>query len=180
MNKDKNLVWIDLEMTGLDPRKDVIVEIATIITDSELNELAQGPSFIINQPEALLQQMHREVQAIHKASGLWHEIILSKTTAREAEEKTFEFIKQYCNPKAGVLCGNSVWQDRNFLYYQMPRITDYLHYRLIDVTTMKELITRWYPDDSHVKFEKQDIHRAFSDIRESIAELKHYRHYFLV
>lgn len=180
MNKDQNLVWIDLEMTGLDPQKDVIVEIATIITDSQLNELAEGPSLVIGQAESVLNAMHPEVQKMHKDSKLWDKIVASKITAQEAEEQTLQFIKHYCNPQTALLCGNSVWQDRNFLYYHMPRITDYLYYRLIDVTTIKELVTRWYPNNRHIEFEKQDAHRALSDIRESIAELKHYRRYFFV
>ncbi|MCA9770328.1 oligoribonuclease [Candidatus Dependentiae bacterium] len=180
MNKDKNLVWIDLEMTGLDPRKDVIIEIATIITDSQLNELELGPHLIINQPSDILAKMNSEVIQMHTKSGLIDAVKKSIVTVQQAEKQTLKFIKKYCSPQTGLLCGNSVWQDRNFLFYYMPSIVDYLYYRIIDVTAVKEVVARWYPRNLNSEFQKKDTHRALEDIRESIAELKHFRQHFFV
>ena len=179
MDKKDNLVWIDLEMTGLS-EKDVILEIASIVTDKNLNVVEQGPSLVIHQSEAVLDKMNSVVKEFHKKSGLIEEVLCSTTILKDAEEQTLNFIKEYCLPETAPLCGNSVWQDRAFLRIYMPRLLSYLHYRLIDVTSFKEVIVRWYPKDPHAFFEKKDIHRALDDIKESIAELAHYRKYFFV
>lgn len=173
-------VWIDLEMTGLDPHKDVILEIASLITDSQLNILEEGPTFTIQQPEQILQNMSSWSQKQHEASGLIAQVREFGVPLDFAQEQTLAFIKQHCKKDEALLCGNSVWQDRAFLVPYMPNIVDYLHYRIIDVTTIKELVQRWYPHDPHVQFKKSDTHRAIDDIRESVNELRHYRKYFFV
>jgi oligoribonuclease len=180
MNKKEHLVWMDLEMTGLNVDVDVILEIATIITDNELNIVAEGPALIINQPHAALEVMDNWVRNQHTKTGLIDAVAKSSMTLAVAQEETLDFIKEYCPPRDGVLCGNSVWQDRAFLRKYMPRITDYLHYRLIDVSSVKELAIRWYPKSQFLKFEKPDNHRALEDVRGSIKELAHYRKYFFI
>jgi len=180
MHTDNHLVWIDLEMTGLDIKKDVILEIACVITDGNLNMLAEGPSFVIHQPEDLLVTMDAWPTKHHTQSGLLERVRTSSITVQQAEVAVIDFIKKYCSPGTALLAGNSVWQDRIFLHAYMPHILNYLHYRIIDVTSIKELIAHWYPDDPHVKFEKKNTHRALQDIYESIAELKHFRKYFFV
>lgn len=174
-----NLVWIDLEMTGLDASCNQILEIASIVTDSNLNIIAEGPELVIHCPESKLEKMDDWNQTHHKASGLWQRAVSSKITVKQAEEQTLEFIKQYCSPQKNPLCGNSIGQDKLFLLSEMPKITDFLHYRVIDVSSIKELVTRWYPSGS-TAFIKKGEHRALADIKESIEELKHYRDkYFL-
>lgn len=173
MQSSENLVWIDLEMTGLDPQTDVILEIATIITDKDLNVIEEGPNLIIHQPNEYLERMSDEVKELLAPHGLLDEVRQSRITLHEAEEQTLEVIKKYCPENEVPLCGNSVWVDRNYLRRYMPKIDKYLHYRNIDVTTIKELAFRWYPDLQ--EFEKKDTHRALDDIRESIAELQYYR-----
>jgi oligoribonuclease len=180
MNKQTNLIWIDLEMTGLNPHTDVILEIATIITDDQLNVIHTGPELIINQSDSVLSSMNDFVTKMHTSSGLINKVKASNVTLQQAEEQTLKTIRQYCLQGKGVLCGNSVWQDRNFLAHYMPRIVDHLHYRLIDVTAVKEVVRRWYPDHPHADFKKQDAHRALGDIKESIDELQHFRKYFFV
>ena len=175
-----NLVWLDLEMTGLNISTDVILEIATVITDGNLNLIAQGPSFIIQQPEEKLAAMGKWCQEQHGKTGLIEAVRNSTTTLLHAEQETFNFIKQYCPIHTGVLTGNSVWQDRVFLDKYMPRITSHLHYRIVDVSTIKELARRWYPHNKNTEYKKSDTHRALSDVYESIQELKHYRKYFFV
>lgn len=174
MAKDgTKLVWLDMEMTGLDPQKEGIIEIATIITDSKLNILEEGPSLVIHQSQALLQEMDPWNTKHHEKSGLLEKVRKSKITVKQAEKLTLEFIKKYCAPKKALLCGNSVHHDRRFLERDMPEIHEYLHYRHIDVSTVKSLAKFWYPK---VKFPKKDnAHRALDDIRESIEELKYYR-----
>lgn len=173
-----NFVWIDLEMTGLNPKHDTILEIATIITDAQLNIIATGPDLIINQPEHNLQNLDPWVLHHHTKSGLLQAVRASTVTLLDAEEQTLAFIERYCIKGSAYLAGNSVWQDRAFLVPYMPRIIEYLHYRLIDVTTIKELVKRWYPHDSTVTITKKDAHRAGEDIMESIKELQHYRAHF--
>jgi len=174
------LFWIDLEMTGLDPQKDVILEVASLVTDNQLTIIAEGPSFVIQQPEHVLQNMSSWSQKQHDASGLTAKVRQEGVPLALAEAKTLAFLMQHCKPGKALLCGNSVWQDRAFMVPFMPRIVDYLHYRLIDVSTIKELAQRWYPEDPHIRFKKPDMHRAVDDIRGSVAELKHYRKYFFV
>lgn len=180
MSKLGNLVWIDLEMTGLNPETDAILEIATIVTDGMLTVLEEGPSLVIHQPEAVLEAMGPWVKNTHDASGLTDKVRASTVSLDQAEQETLAFIQKYCTPQTGILCGNSVWQDRNFLARHMPSITDYLHYRLIDVTAVKQIVTAWYPGNPHLSFVKKDTHRALADIFESIEELRHYRKYFFI
>ncbi len=180
MQYESNLVWIDLEMTGLNPETDVILEIATVITDGQLNIIEQGPEFVIHQPEEKLAAMNTWCIEQHGKTGLTQEVRESTTTLKDAEEQTLSFITRHCQPETGLLAGNSVWQDRNFMHKYMTSIPKYLYYRLIDVTSIKELVGRWYPEDEHVEFEKKDVHRALADIYESIEELKHYKKYFFV
>lgn len=175
-----NLVWLDLEMTGLVIATDVILEIATVITDKDLHVIAEGPSLVIHQPEEKLVAMGKWCQDQHGKTGLIKDVRNSTVTLQEAEEKTAAFIKQYCAPSTGILSGNTVWQDRVFLDKYMPLISSYLHYRIIDVTSVKELVKRWYPDNKNIEFKKSDRHRALSDVYESIAELQHYRKNFFI
>ena len=173
------LVWIDLEMSGLDPYSDTILEIATIITDNNLRLIKEGPSLVIHEKDETLARMSKQVIALHEKSNLITAVKNSKITLQDAEAQTYAFITKYAE-KNSPLCGNSVWNDRNFLARYMPRIISYLHYRIIDVTTIKELVTRWYPHDPEIEYHKRETHRALEDIRESIAELKHYRRTFFI
>lgn len=174
----ENLVWIDLEMTGLDVKQDRIIEMATIVTDSQLNVLAEGPVFAINQPEEVLQQMDDWNVKHHNASGLVARVKASEIAEAEAEAATLAFLQQYVPPGQSPMCGNSVWQDRRFLARYMPDLERYFHYRLIDVSTLKELARRWVPR-IYGGFQKESQHLALADIRESIEELKYYRSNFL-
>lgn len=178
--KEKNLVWIDLEMTGLCPEKDYILEIATIITDSQLNIIAQQPSLIIHNDPENLKNMSEWVKTTHSKSGLLDAVAASKLTLLQAERETLDFLRQYCVPEKSPLCGNSIWQDRAFLRLHMPKIYDFLHYRIIDVSSFKEVIKRWYPRDGGAEYKKKDAHRALDDIIESIEELKYYRSKFFI
>jgi len=180
MNFVSNFVWIDLEMTGLNPDHDVILEIACVITDSQLAVIKEGPLFVIYQPDEKLNQMNTWSQEQHTLSGLVQEVQRSTISINQAEEQVLNFLRNYCEPGTALLAGNSVWQDRIFMRRYMPKIVDFLYYRLIDVTTIKELINRWYPNNKQVEFLKKDTHRALEDIYESIAELKHYKKYFFV
>jgi oligoribonuclease len=170
---DDRLVWVDLEMTGLDPSTCVIVEIATLVTDGQLHVVAEGPNLVIHQPESVLAGMAPEVQAMHAKSGLTDRIRASTTTREEAARATLEFLQAHVTSKSAPLCGNSVWKDKQFLEREMPEIVAHLHYRLVDVSTVKELARRWYGGVALPK--KQERHRALDDIRESIAELALYR-----
>ncbi len=167
------LVWIDLEMSGLEPEKDRILEIATIVTDSNLTILAEGPNLAVKQDHALLSGMDDWNQTHHAASGLLNRVAQSTDDEASAERKTLDFLSAY--GKAGVipLSGNSVWQDRRFLRKYMPALEAFFHYRIVDVSSIKELVKRWYP--TLPAFQKKEAHLALTDIRESIAELKYYR-----
>jgi len=167
------LVWIDLEMTGLDPERYVILEIATVVTNGELKIVAEGPNLAIKYPKEILSVMEEWSRHHHKESGLLDRAKISPYDCRSAEEATLEFISEYCNKGESPLCGNTIWQDRRFLIKHMPRLEEYMHYRIIDVSSLKELVNRWYP--SLPPFKKQKAHLALSDIRESINELKYYR-----
>lgn len=167
------LIWIDLEMTGLDPDKDQIVEIATIITDANLAVLAEGPDLVINQPPMVLNNMIAWNQEHFAQSGLLNEIHDSKISLAEAEEQTLNFLKQHTPSNIALLAGNSVHIDREFTRIHMPRLAAYVHYRIIDVTTIKELALRWYPNIP--PYHKEETHRAHDDILESIDELKYYQ-----
>lgn len=168
-----NLVWVDLEMTDIDLKKGKIVEMATIITDSQLNVVEVGPRLVIHQDENIINNMSDWCKEHFKESGLTEEIRNSTTTASEAERVTLEFIKKHCALNTGLLAGSSVHVDKDFLMQEMPSIIDYLHYRIIDVSTVKELCLRWYPKTP--VFPKVEPHRAQDDILESISELKYYR-----
>lgn len=174
MAEGSNLVWIDLEMTGLDPEKEKIIEMAIIVTDSELNLVAEGPVIAIHQPDSLLDAMDEWCTRTHGESGLTQRVKDSKVSEREAELATIEFLKQYVAPGKSPLCGNSIGQDRRFLVKYMPELEDFFHYRNLDVSTIKELARRWRPDVlAGVK--KKGSHLALDDIRDSIDELRHYR-----
>lgn len=174
----ENLIWIDLEMTGLDVNQDRIIEIATIVTDSQLNILAEGPVFAIHQSEKQLALMDDWNVSHHNASGLVERVRASATTEAEAEAATLAFLQQYVPEGQSPMCGNSVWQDRRFLSRYMPALERYFHYRLIDVSTLKELARRWVPR-VYGGIQKESQHLALADIRESIDELKYYRTHFL-
>lgn len=180
MDRTKNLIWVDLEMTGLEPEKDVILEIATIITDSQLNVIEHGPELIIHQSDQVLASMNEWVKETHTASGLIDSVRASNVSVQEAEQQTLEFFKKHCDKDTALLAGNSVWQDRNFLKKYMPSLVDYCYYRVLDVTAIKEVVARWYPENPHAEFEKKDTHRALDDIKESIEELRHLRKHFFV
>lgn len=168
-----NLVWIDLEMTGLDPARDVIIEAAVLITDSELNIIADGPDIAIHRSEDQLRVMNAWNRRTHHGSGLIKRVRASDVTIAQAEEQVLEFVQAWTVEGQAPLCGNSVHQDRRFLYGEMPRLIDWLNYRIVDVSTVKELAARWYPNLE--PFVKQERHRALDDIRESIDELRWYR-----
>lgn len=167
------LVWVDLEMTGLNPEKDKIVEIVTLITDASLNVLAEGPSLVIYQPSLVLNNMNDWCQEHFAESGLLNSIHDSKISLAEAEDQTLNFIKMHCPPQTALFAGNSVHIDHEFIRYQMPKLADFMHYRIIDVSTIKELALRWYPDTP--AFPKVEAHRAKDDILESIDELKYFK-----
>ncbi len=168
-----DLIWIDLEMTGLDPEKEVILEIATIVTDSMLETIAEGPTIAISYPEEVLRAMEDWSKAQHESSGLIARVKTSQYNCRQAEEETLAFLLKYSEKKKSPLCGNSVWHDRRFLIRHMPRLEEFFHYRNIDVSSLKELIRRWYP--SLPSYQKRETHLAMNDVRESIQELKYYR-----
>jgi oligoribonuclease len=172
----QNLIWIDLEMTGLDPDRDAIIEIATVVTDKQLNELATGPMLAIHRPESVLNGMDEWNTKQHTGSGLWDRVLASDITAEQAEEETLDFLKEWVPPHISPMCGNSICQDRRFMYRLMPRLEDYFHYRNLDVSSLKELVRRWCPSllDG---FRKQSRHLALDDIRDSIDELRYYRQY---
>ena len=173
-----NLIWIDLEMTGLDPDNDVIIEIATIVTDAELNVLAEGPSLAVKQPDALLDGMDEWNTRQHGQSGLTQRVRDSQISAAEAERLTIDFLAEWVPAGKSPMCGNSICQDRRFLYRGMPALEKYFHYRNLDVSTLKELASRWAPEVKN-GFKKQSSHLAMDDIRDSIAELQHYREHFI-
>ena len=169
------LVWMDLEMTGLDPDRDFIIEMATLITDTNLNVIAEGPEIVIRQPESMFKLMDSWNQEHHTKSGLWEKVIHSDVSQQQAETMTIDFIKQHVGPRESPLCGNSIWQDRRFIAKDMKQLDGYLHYRLIDVSTVKLLGKIWHPAALAVMVDKKSSHRALDDIKESIEELKLYR-----
>lgn len=174
MPDDENLIWIDLEMTGLDPGSDSIIEIATIVTDKELNPLADGPEFAIRHPLERLEAMDDWNRNQHRKSGLWERVIDSSVDLATAEALTVEFLSQWVPAGKSPICGNSICQDRRFLHRLMPRLERYFHYRNLDVSTIKELSRRWAPEVAR-GFNKDSAHTALSDVRDSIAELRYYR-----
>lgn len=178
MKKTKNLIWIDLEMTGLNPEHDRIIEMATIVTDKDLNILAEGPVFAIHQPEALLEGMDDWNKKHHGESGLIERVRNSTVTESEAQQETIAFLEQHTKRGYSPMCGNTIWQDRRFLTRYMPQLEAYFHYRLLDVSTFKECARRW-AKDVYKGFDKKSKHEALSDIRESIEELQYYRRTFI-
>lgn len=167
------LIWIDCEMTGLDVRKDRIIEIAVLITDSDLNVVADGPEIAIHRPQQLLDTMDDWNTKHHTESGLVARVLSSNIEINDADQMVHDFIAQYSDPHKAPLCGNSVWQDRRFIDEEMPLTANFLFYRNVDVSSFKEMARRWYPN--FPPYQKNNAHRALDDIRESIAELKYYR-----
>lgn len=173
-DKRTNLIWLDLEMTGLNPSKDRIIEIATIVTDSNLNVLATGPDLVISQSERLMREMDEWNTKQHTSSGLVEKVLKSNVSEGEAEIRTLEFLIKYVEPGFSPMCGNSVCQDRRFLSLYMPKLEAFFHYRHLDVSTLKILAKNWAPEILG-KFNKESNHRALDDILGSIAELQYYR-----
>jgi oligoribonuclease len=178
MNKKTKLIWIDLEMTGLIPESDVIIEIATVVTDANLNVIDEGPSLAINQKTELLDGMDEWNTNQHNRSGLVQRVKDSSISVAEAESQTLDFLSQYVDSGTSPMCGNSICQDRRFLYNYMPDLEKFFHYRHIDVSTLKELAVRWKPDIISSSF-KNSRHFALADIYDSIDELKYYREHFI-
>ncbi len=171
--KQANLVWMDLEMSGLDPEENTILEIATLITNCNLEVIAEGPVIAIHQTDELLDSMDQWNTNCHKKTGLTERVRQSAFYMRDAEMRSLDFIKKHVDQNASPLCGNTIWQDRRFLIKYMPELENYFHYRNIDVSSFKEIFSRWYPDLP--VFEKKKVHSAIKDIRESIDELIYYR-----
>ncbi len=172
--KDSRLVWIDLEMTGLDPLRDHIIEIATVVTDGELETVAEGPNTVIHQPRSVMYEMDDWNTRHHTASGLFAEVLASRVSTEQAERETLEFLKKHCLPKNSPMCGASICQDRRFLSRAMPDLAAFFHYRNLDVSSLKILAGLWQPEVLE-GITKDKLHRAKSDILASIAELRHYR-----
>ena len=170
---ETNLIWIDLEMTGLIPEQDYIIEIATVITDAQLNLLAEGPVMALNQPESVLAAMDDWNMNQHTRSGLLQRVRGSEFSESDAEKLTLEFLRKYVAAGVSPMCGNSICQDRRFLYRHMTELEKYFHYRNLDVSTVKELVKRW--TNNPEPFDKESTHLALNDIRDSIEELRHYR-----
>ncbi len=173
-NPALNLVWIDLEMTGLDTTADQIIEVATIVTDNQLNEIAVGPVLAVYQPKSILDAMDAWNTKQHRESGLVARVLASDVSIAQAEEQTLQFLRQYVDAGASPMCGNSICQDRRFMARLMPTLEAFFHYRNLDVSTLKLLAQRWAPAVAD-GFEKESSHRALADIRDSIAELRYYR-----
>jgi len=173
-----NLFWVDMEMTGLNPEVDHILEVASVVTDAYLNIIAEGPDIVVHQSETVLKNMHEWSQKQHAKSGLTDAVRASKITLKEAEQQTLAFAKQHCLAGGATLCGNAVHHDRRFIIKHMRMLDEFCHYRLVDVSTVKVLVGRWYPKDKNLP-PKGNTHRALTDIKESIEELRYYReHYF--
>ncbi|MGL4602196.1 MAG: oligoribonuclease [Plesiomonas sp.] len=177
-NNKEHLIWIDMEMTGLEPDTDKVLEIATIVTDKDLNILAEGPVLAVHQPDDVLAKMDEWCTRTHTASGLVDRVRSSTCTEAQAQAQTLAFLAEWVPAGCSPICGNSIGQDRRFLYRHMPELEQYFHYRYLDVSTLKELARRWKPEIL-AGFQKQGTHLALDDIRESIAELRYYREHFI-
>lgn len=177
MSRQENLIWIDLEMTGLDPERDRIIEIATIVTDAQLNILAEGPNLVVHQSDELLDGMDEWCTRQHGQSGLTQKVKDSAISESQAEQATLDFLAEYVDQGASPICGNSIGQDRRFLVKYMPQLEQYFHYRNLDVSTIKELARRWQPEVL-ASVKKKGSHLALDDIKDSINELIHYRQHF--
>jgi len=175
---ENNLIWIDLEMTGLNPDTDVIIEIATLVTDANLNVLAEGPSLAVHQPADVMDAMDEWCTRQHGQSGLTQRVLDSQISVAEAEQQTLAFLRQYLPEGTSPMCGNSIGQDRRFLWRYMPELEAFFHYRNLDVSTLKELAKRWKPEVA-AGVVKKGSHLAMDDILDSVAELQHYRDHFL-
>jgi len=178
MQQQGNLIWVDLEMTGLDPERDVIIEMATIVTDSALHTLAEGPVIAVHQPDSVLAQMDEWNTTHHTRSGLVERVRNSRTDAAAAEAATLAFLAEWVAPGSSPMCGNTICQDRRFLARYMPQLEAFFHYRNLDVSTLKILMRLWRPE-LEAGVVKAGSHQALDDIRESVAELRYYREHFL-
>ncbi len=176
---NNNLIWVDMEMTGLNPDTDRIIEVALVITDSQLNTVAEGPVLVVHQPNEILDGMDKWNQSTHSKSGLIDKIKASKLTEAEVEAQMIEFLKLHVPSGISPMCSNSICQDRRFMVRSMPQLETYFHYRNLDVSTLKELAKRWKPEIT-AGFSKDGKHEALADIYDSINELKHYRQHFIV
>lgn len=175
---DQRLIWLDMEMTGLDPEKERIIEVAVIVTEADLTFVAEGPVLVIHQSDALLDAMDKWNQSTHAKSGLIDKVKASTLTEEQAEDQLLAFLAQHVPVGKSPMCGNTIGQDRRFMVKYMPRLEAYFHYRNLDVSTLKELSLRWKPQ-VYKSFAKQSKHEALADIYESIEELKHYREHFI-
>ncbi len=178
VGKEQRLVWIDMEMTGLDPEKERIIELAAVVTEPDLTLVAEGPVLVVHQSDSLLDAMDKWNQSTHGRSGLIDKVKASTLTEAQAEERMLEFLAQHVPAGKSPMCGNTIGQDRRFMVRYMPRLEAFFHYRNLDVSTLKELALRWKPE-VYRSFVKQARHEALADIYESIAELKHYREHFI-
>ena len=178
MKNNQNLIWIDLEMTGLEPERDRSIEIATVVTDSQLNVIAEGPVIAVSQSQELLDGMDAWNTRQHNPSGLVKRVVESEISEAEAEQQTLAFLRQYIDKGKSPMCGNSICQDRRFLYKYMPELAEFFHYRNLDVSTLKELVNRWRPKLSSGVV-KSSKHLALADIHDSINELIYYREHFI-
>jgi len=178
VGKEQRLVWIDMEMTGLDPERERIIELAAVVTEPDLTLVAEGPVLVVHQPDPLLAAMDKWNQSTHGKSGLIDKVKASTLTEDDAQERMLEFLARHVPAGKSPMCGNTIGQDRRFMVKYMPRLEAYFHYRNLDVSTLKELALRWKPE-VYRSFVKQARHEALADIYESIAELKHYREHFI-
>ena len=176
---NNNLIWVDMEMTGLNPDTDCIIEVAVVITDSQLNTVAEGPVLVVHQPDEVLNGMDKWNQSTHSKSGLIGKVKASRYSEAEVEAQLIEFLKLHVPPGASPMCGNSICQDRRFMVRTMPQLEAYFHYRNLDVSTLKELVKRWKPEITN-GLTKESKHEALADIYDSINELKYYRQHFIV
>ena len=175
---NNNLIWVDMEMTGLNPDADRIIEVALVITDSQLNTIAEGPVLVVHQPDEVLNGMDKWNQSTHSKSGLIGKVKASRYSEAEVEAQLIEFLKLHVPPGASPMCGNSICQDRRFMVRSMPQLEAYFHYRNLDVSTLKELVKRWKPEIAN-GLTKESKHEALADIYDSINELKYYRQHFI-